>query len=152
MTTTLEHLKPNQTPSRTNMASGLAIAPTMQAVVVNCVSIVDPQLAAIVRVKAKMVMACLEDSQAPCPTHSKVVGSRKSRPSATCIAIIHIMFPAGHVGSSTGQILATTALTKVKGILSEETVAISGTMSGGTPATSAYNGPSVASIWASVPE
>jgi hypothetical protein len=48
MTTALEHLKPNQTPSSAKMPSGLAIAPTMQAIVVNCVSIVNPQLAPII--------------------------------------------------------------------------------------------------------
>ena len=91
MTTALEHLKPNQTPSSANVSSGLTIAPAMQAIVVNCVSIVNPQLAPIVRVKAEMIMTCPEDSQAASPTHSEVIAPGKAGPSATCIAIIHIL-------------------------------------------------------------
>jgi len=148
----LKHLKSNQTPPSTNMPFGLTIAPTVQTIVVNCVFIVNPQLAPIVRVKAKMVMACLEDSQATCPTHSKVIASRKPGPPATCVAIIHILFPACHVRFAASQIVAPTSLTKVEDILPEETIAISGAMSGGSSATSAYNGPKIARIWTSVPE
>jgi hypothetical protein len=49
MTTALKHFKSYQTPSSTHMLSCLSIAPPMQAIVVDCVPVVDPQLAAIVR-------------------------------------------------------------------------------------------------------
>jgi hypothetical protein len=71
-----------------------------------------------------MVMACLENSQATCPTHSKVVTSDKSRPFATCVAVVHHVLPASHARSAAIQILASSALTKVEGILPEQTMTI----------------------------
>jgi hypothetical protein len=125
MTTTLEHLQPHKTPSSTNMPSSLPIAPTVQAIVINCIPIVDPQLAPIIGVKAEVVMASPEDSQAACPTHSKVIASRKSRPPAACVAIVHCMAPTSHIWPATIQILAPTALSEIEGILPEEAVTIS---------------------------
>ena len=89
MTTTLKHLKSHQMPSSTNMPSGRSTAPSVQAIIVNCVPIVDPQLAAIIGYELKVVMACSEDSHAASPTHSEVIATRKAIPSGTCVAIIH---------------------------------------------------------------
>ena len=89
MATTLKHLKSHQTPSSAHVWSGLSIAPAMQAIVVDCVPIVNPQFAAIIRDNAEMVMACLEDSQAARPTHSEVIASGKTRPLTSCVAIVY---------------------------------------------------------------
>ena len=48
MTTALKHFEFYMMPPGTLMLGGLPIAPTMQAIVVDCVPIVDPQLAAII--------------------------------------------------------------------------------------------------------
>ena len=88
MTTTLEHLKPHKTPAATNMPSGRSTAPTVQAIIVNGVSVVNPQLATIIGDKLEVVMASPEDSQAACPTYSEVIASSKARPFATCVAIV----------------------------------------------------------------
>jgi hypothetical protein len=100
MATMLKHLKSHQMPPSTDVPPCLAIAPAMQAIVVDCVSIVDPQLAPIIGDNAEMVMASPEDSQAPCPTHGKVIATRETRPSATCVPIVHHSSPAGHVWSA----------------------------------------------------
>jgi len=42
MTTTLEHFKSHETPSTMNMPSGRSTAPAVQAIIVNCVSVVNP--------------------------------------------------------------------------------------------------------------
>jgi len=152
MTTTLKHLKANKTPPSMQMLPGLSIAPTVQAIVVNGVSIVDPQLAAIIRQNAEMVMAGLEDSQAASPTHSKVITSFETAPFLACVAIVHCMAPAGHVGFATLQVLTPAALAKVKGILHEQTMTISNRVPTVPPATCTNNGPSVTSISTSVPE
>ena len=89
MAAALKHLQSDQMPTGTHMRSGLSIAPAMQAVVINCVSIVDPQLAPIIGNNAKIIMTCSEDSQATCPPHSKMVAADKSRPFATCVAVVH---------------------------------------------------------------
>jgi hypothetical protein len=151
MTTTLKHLKPHKAPTSTNMLPGLSVAPAVQAIVVNRVPIVDPQLAAIIRNEAEVVMACLEDPQAACPTYCEMVASSKTRPFATCVAIVHIMFPTGHVWVTTIQVLAPATLTKIEDILSEEAM----TVSDGKARPSApclHNSPSVASVGTSVPE
>jgi hypothetical protein len=123
-TTTFEHLKSHKMPTTTHMLSDLAIAPTMQAIVVNCVAIVDPQLAPIIRHNAEIIMASPENSHAASPAHSKVVASGKARPLASCIAIVHYLAPASHV-RFTCQSLAPAALTKVEHIFHEEAVTIS---------------------------
>jgi hypothetical protein len=48
MTTTLEHLNPSQAPAGVKPSGSLPIAPTVQAIVVNGVPIVDPQLTPII--------------------------------------------------------------------------------------------------------
>ena len=88
---TLKHLKPHNMPPSTNMLFDLTIAPAMQAVVVNCVSIVEPQLAPIIGDNAEMVVACLEDSHAPRPAHGKVITSVETRPFAPSVTIVHIL-------------------------------------------------------------
>ena len=88
MTTTLKHLKSHQMPPSANAPSGHTIAPAMQAIVVDCVPIVNPQLAPIIRVNAEVVRAFPEDPQAACPTHGEVISASKTGPSATCIAIV----------------------------------------------------------------
>ena len=89
MTTTLKHLKSHKPPTGTHMRSGLSIAPAMQAIVVNCVSIVDPQLASIIGNELEVVTAALEDSQAASPTHCKVIATSETRPFATGVAIVN---------------------------------------------------------------
>ena len=74
-TTTLKHLKLDKMPPTTQMLCGLTIPPAMQAIVINCVSIVNPQLAPIIGYKLEVVMACVEYSHATSPTHSKVIAS-----------------------------------------------------------------------------
>ena len=56
-----------------------------------CVPIVAPQFASIIRDDAEVVMACLEDSQAACPSHGEVVASGKARPPAPSVAVVHIL-------------------------------------------------------------
>jgi hypothetical protein len=48
MTTTLKHFEPHKMPSSTHVPSGNSTAPSMQAIIVNRVSIVEPELAPIV--------------------------------------------------------------------------------------------------------
>jgi hypothetical protein len=48
MTTFLEHLKLDEMPSRAKVLVGFPIAPAMQTIIVDCETIVNPQLAAII--------------------------------------------------------------------------------------------------------
>ena len=91
MTAALEHLKPHEMPATFNVPVGLAIAPSVTAVVVDRVSIVDPEITAIIRDNAETVMASPVEPHAACPTHSKVIAPCKTTPFATGIAIIHIL-------------------------------------------------------------
>jgi hypothetical protein len=89
----------------------------MQAIIVDRVPIVDPQLATIIRNDAEAVLACPPDAQNTCPTHGKVITSGETLPFAVCVAIIDNPDSTSHVRSATFQILASTALSKVKDIL-----------------------------------
>ena len=91
MTAPLKHFKSYETPSTTNVLSHLSVAPAVQTIVIDCVSVVDPQLTPIVGDKTEVVMARSEDSQATRPTHSEVIVTAKSRPPATCVTIVHIL-------------------------------------------------------------
>ena len=89
MTTLLKHLKSDEMPPCAHMPSGLPIAPTMQAIVVDGVPIVNPQLAAVIGDNAEAVMACPEDSQAASPPYSKLIATMEPRPSSTCVSVVH---------------------------------------------------------------
>jgi hypothetical protein len=152
MTTTLKHLKSHQMPSSTNMPSSRSTAPSVQAIIVDCVPIVDPQLAAIIGYELKVVMACSEDSHAASPTHSEVIATREAIPFGTSVAIIHNMAPASHVWPATIQVLAPTTLTKVENVLPKEASTISGTVARLSLTTCTHNNPSVASVGPVIPE
>ena len=91
MTTTLEHLKPHSICPCAKMLDSLPIAPSMQAIIIDRVAIVYPQLTPIIGVNAESVMACPENPQAACPTHSKVIALFETAPFFTCVAIVHIL-------------------------------------------------------------
>jgi hypothetical protein len=152
MPTALKHLKFHKMPPSALMFRGLAIAPTMQAIIVDCVSIVNPQFAPIVRNDAKAIMACPEDSHAACPSCSKVVASFESRPFLACVAIVNSPTPSSHVWSATVQVRAPTTLTEVVDVLSEKPSTISSTMTTLPCTTCTRNNPTVASIRTMVPE
>jgi hypothetical protein len=151
VTTTLKHLKFDKMPPATKMFGDFPIAPTVQAVIVDCVPVIDPKLTAIIGYNTKSIMARLENSQAACPTHSKVIASGKPRPPASGVAIIHHVLPTSHIRPAPVQVLATATLTKEICVFSEEAMAISGTMPTFT-ATRLHDSPSISSIRAMVPE
>jgi hypothetical protein len=57
MATMLEHLKSHEMPPSANIPFGHPAAPAMQAIVVNCVSVVNPQLAPIIGDNLEVVAA-----------------------------------------------------------------------------------------------
>jgi hypothetical protein len=152
VTTTLEHLEPHHIPTSAHMRPGLSIAPAMQAIVVNCVSVVDPQLASIIRDNAEVVMALPEDSHAACPAHGKVIASTKTRPPSASIAIVYHVSPPSHVRPATIQVRAPATLAKVESIFHEEPMTIRGFVFYCACSACAHNSPSVCCIGASVPE
>jgi len=152
MTSLLEHLKLDKMPPSTKTPVGLPISPAVQAIIVDCVLVVNPQLTAIIGDNAEPVVARPEDSQAACPTHSKVIASLESRPFTACVAIVNIMSPSSHVRLTPVQILAPSTLAKVEGILHEKPSTISGPMTTLSHTTCARNSPSVSCIFTMVPE
>merc|ERR1719199_1561114 len=151
MAAAFEHREFHEMPPSTKTPVGLTITPTMQPIIIDGVAIVDPQLTAIVGYDAETVGARPEDSQAASPTHSEVIASGETRPSATCVAIVDSVPPTSHVRPAPIQVLATATLTKVVGVLPEETMAISGAMVS-TSAACPDNSPPVSSIRTMVPE
>jgi hypothetical protein len=153
MTTMLEHLNFHEMPPATNMPPHLPIAPAMQTIVIDCVPIVDPQFAPIIGDNAESVMASLEDPQASSPTDSKMIAAGKTWPSPTCVFVVHHLAPTTHVWSTSVQVVAASALTKVENLLPEDTMTIRRVTSLSSPlASRTHNSPSVASIWTVVPE
>jgi hypothetical protein len=78
MATLLKHFQFNEMPPTALMPVGLTISPAMQAIIVDCVSIVNPQLAAIVGQNAEAIMARSVDSHAACPAYCEVIASFES--------------------------------------------------------------------------
>jgi hypothetical protein len=95
------------------MLDALAIAPTMQAIVVDGIPVVDPQFASIIGDDAESVVAVPPDSQSACPTDGKVIAPDKALPFAIRVAIVHCLDSASHPRSAAIQILASTALCEV---------------------------------------
>jgi len=155
MTTTLKHLKSHKMPPMTKMLGGLTIAPTMQAIVVDCVALIDPQLAAIIGDNPKPVMACPVDSHARCPAHSKVITASEPWPFASCVAIVHHVFPPSLVWPAILQIRALAFLRRIENILPEEALAVGGYIAFANSvfmATGTHNDPTVSCVRAMVPE
>jgi hypothetical protein len=128
VTTVFEHLEPHKAPMMKVKSSSLTVSPTMQTIVVDSVPVVNPQFAAIIRNNAESVMASPEESHASSPTHSKMIMSGKARPPASGVPVVHGMTPTSHLWPAPMQILTSTTLTEVEGILPEETMAIGGPM------------------------
>jgi hypothetical protein len=126
MATPLKHFESHKNPSTTKMSVGLSIAPTVQAIIIDCVPIVDPQLASIIGNNTKSVMSCVEDSHSGCPAHGKMIAAGEMRPPAVRIAVIHGPKPSSHVWSATMQIRASTTLTEVEDIHPVVTMAVCG--------------------------
>merc|ERR1719265_2543864 len=145
MATTFKELNSHKAPSCTNTPSRHSTAPTMQAVVVNCVTIVEPQLASIIGYKLEVVRTAPKDSQAACPPHREVIASNEARPFASCVAVVHHVFPTSHVWSPTVKVLASTTLTKIESIFPEQSSAVGYGISAALAACT-YNGPSVSSV------
>jgi hypothetical protein len=139
MTTSFKHFHSHSIRAWTETLHCLTIAPTMQAVVVDCIPIVDPQLAPVIGDDAETVIANSSDFQAACPTYSEVIASGKTTPFAVCVAVVYHLDFAGHVWSASSQILAPTTLSKVEDLLPEAR--------GTTRARCARHAPSIASVW-----
>jgi hypothetical protein len=152
MSAMFEHLKPHKTPSSAHVLVCLAVAPAMQAIIVDRVPIVNPQLASIIGDNAVSVMASPENSHAGSPSHRKVVTTAKARPIASRVPVIDNMTPTSHVWPAAPQVRAPTSLAEVESILHEEPMAISGAMASNPPAAGKNDVPTIPSIWASVPE
>jgi hypothetical protein len=101
MATMFKHFNPHTTPSSMKVPVSLPVAPTMQAIIVDRVSIVSPQLASVIRNNAESIRGFSEDSHITCPTHREVITSRKTGPSSACVPIIHHMTPTSHVWPAT---------------------------------------------------
>jgi hypothetical protein len=152
MTAAFEHLKPHKMPATSDVPVGLAIAPSMTAIVIDRVCIVDPKIAAIIRDDAETIMASPVEPHAACPTHSKVITSMETRPLTASVPIVHIMFPASMVRAATIQVLAMAPLTKVEYIFHKESMAISDAIGIVATATCTRNHPPVAGVGTMIPE
>jgi hypothetical protein len=115
----------------------------MQAVVVDCISVVDPQLAPIIRVNAELIIACPSYPQHTCPTHGKMIASGKTAPFTVRVAVVHHLDFTSHVWPTPVQVLAPPTLPEVKYLLSEASA---------SAREGAHNPPPVSGISASIPE
>jgi hypothetical protein len=112
-------LQPQKMPSMALMPGRLAIAPTMQTIIVDRVPIVNPQLATVIRNNAESVMSRPPDPRASCPAYCKMIASAETWPIATCVAVIHHMTPTSHVRPATIQVLTPASLPEVESVLHE---------------------------------
>jgi hypothetical protein len=151
-TTMLEMLKPATMPSATKVPISFAVAPAMTAIVVDRVTIVDEQIASIIRNNAVSIVACPEDSEVARPANRKMITTTETRPISSCIPVVYIMFPPSHLRSATVQVLKMTTLPKIEGILHEQAIAVGGAIRGDTPATCQHWHPSVPAVRAMVSE
>jgi hypothetical protein len=124
----------------------------MQAIIIDCIPIVNPQFASIVGNNAESIPARAEDSHAASPTNSKMIASSKTRPPATRVPVVNNLTPTSHVWLASVQILATATLAEVEGILPEETMAIGRTIRKVATPARTYCSPSFCSVETLVPE
>jgi hypothetical protein len=143
MTTVLKHLQSYKMPSSSLMAIGLAITPSVQAIIVDCVPVINPQLASIIRNDAESVTTCTEDPYTACPPRRKMISPAKTTPIASCVRMVHYLAPACHIRPATRQFGASTTLPKIEAVFPEEPMAINGAMLHEPFTTGAHDCPSV---------
>ena len=90
-------------PPSAKTPGGLPIAPPMQAIIVDCVPIVDPQLTAIIGDNAEPVVTGLADSQRACPSHCEMIAPSKTTPFPVCVAVVHHLAEYLMIGESIGS-------------------------------------------------
>jgi hypothetical protein len=151
MTTMFKHFESHHAPS-TKVLPCHTATPPVTAIIVDRVPIINKQIAAVVRDKLEVIPAASEDSHASSPTHSEVVTSLKTRPSASSVPVVYFMSPTSHVRPASVEILATTTLTEVERIFHEKTMAICDTITAMPPSAGADNHPAVSCIMTTVPE
>jgi hypothetical protein len=78
MATTFKHFKPYDAPWSAHMFRGFSVTPTVEAIIVDRVPIVNPQLASIIGNNAKSVVPCPEDSHATSPSYSEMIAPGKT--------------------------------------------------------------------------
>jgi hypothetical protein len=151
MTAMLKHFQSHHAPSPEAPRS-LPITPPVQAIIVDRVPIIYPQLASIIRNNAEAVIAKPVECHTRCPSCSKVVTSRKTRPPAASVSVVHGVTPTSHVWA-TPQVRTTTAHSEIEGILPEQTSAISNAWdTWWVPAACTHDVPSISSVTSPVPE
>jgi hypothetical protein len=131
---------------------GLPIAPTMQAIIVDRVSIINPQLASIIGDDTETVMAPLEKTHAGCPASGKVVMTSPTWPSPSCVPVVNNMAPASHVWPSPIQVWTPSTHAEVKRVLPEEATPVSSSKVTTTPALCTDDHPSISGVRTTVPE
>jgi hypothetical protein len=68
-----KHFKANNAPWSSKIPCCLPVSPTVQAIVIDHETVIDPQFASIIRYDAVSVTAVPEHPHAACPTHGEVI-------------------------------------------------------------------------------
>jgi hypothetical protein len=149
MTTMFKHFNSDEVPSA-NTPRSFPIAPTMQAIIVDRVTVANPQLASIIRDDAESIIPRSEKSHTTSPTSGKVITSRKMRPSSICVPVVHYTSPTSHVRPSATQTRASTTLAEVERIQPVNTITIHSAVA--TKAFGARDSPSISCVGSTVPK
>merc|ERR1712054_360841 len=150
MATMFEELHPEQAPSCMNVPRGFAIPPAVAPIIVDGVPVVDPQLGTVIGNEREPVTASAVEPDTAGPAHSKVVGTRESRPPATCVAVVDVVPPPRHVRPPVGKMWHTAALTEIEGILPEQAMAVYDSVADAPVATGIQHSPAVVGVWATI--
>merc|ERR1719199_1338782 len=135
MTPVLEELDSHGVPPTTVMPSGHPAAPAVQAIIVERVAVVDPELASIIGDELKMVPSSTPNDHPACPTRSKVISTAPAAPPAACVAVVHPRAVASMVNPAAVQVLAPPPLPEVIATLNPATAATSAAIPPATTAT-----------------
>jgi hypothetical protein len=119
MTTMFKHFDSHQAPSTINTPRSFTITPAMQTIVVDRVTVIDPELASVIRYDAETIIATPEESHSSCPTHGKMISCSEAWPITTCVPVVDGMAPTTQVRPAATETWASTTLTEIKCILSE---------------------------------
>jgi len=88
-TTSFEHLRLQRMVPSTHRLPSTPPSPAVQAVIVHDQGLINPQLAAVIRVCVEVVHPARFDFQVACPTHCEIVPLLEGRPKRTRVPVPH---------------------------------------------------------------
>jgi hypothetical protein len=110
----LKHFQPERAPPTVKELSSHTSSHAVQAIIIDCESVVNPELAAIIRRDRQPVGTTPFDDHGATPTNSEMISSEETWPSARSGSVVHPTDSTSRPCTAATQIRAASTLTEIE--------------------------------------